>query len=514
MSSSANAQNNTVDAPDALLSAIEGASIEDTAPDTYELQPAGDDSVLDTTQQQPDASTSAPTATRQPSTDPSSAPTAAQQPPTLAGADAASLPAQPSAPTSHPEDDMFEDLKRAPTPERPSTLYPSITNDIVTMLKLVRDRNAILRPVRQLEMTGTVKLHGTHADVLLWQGDQMQSLGRGEGRIQVQSRNVVNITPEKDNEGFATFVKDNEQAIRDVFSKVVRRWGTIHTDAITRNLDFQCPVLLAGEWIGRGVKEGVAISKLDHRMFVICSIQMNGMWEHLEHYKNVLPNERLISNILIAPVKQLTLKLEDEGKSFKETADQLAVEYEARCPFGEVLGVEGKGEGLVWNPSIHQITGPATVNNLPVFWLKSKGPGSSNSVPRDALTSVEGQDKLNVFVAHALTNERLEQAWDALKEGEEGKEGKQNVTGTGDFITFVLDDIAKENENTIRETGLEQAWKKSAASLAKKWFQKKLKGVDAGDGDESIKETGEGGAQDDEDAGKGDGGAEDEKDES
>ena len=105
---------------------------------------------------------------------------------------------------------------------------------------VVMDRNAKLPTV---EFTGTCKLHGSNASVCM----------NSNGELWAQSKGNI-ITPEKDNAGFAFFVESNKEYFREKLQEMLNEF----------NLNEVC---IYGEWAGKGIQKGVAISELQKTFY-------------------------------------------------------------------------------------------------------------------------------------------------------------------------------------------------------------------------------------------------------
>ena len=100
-----------------------------------------------------------------------------------------------------------------------------------------------------VKFRGTVKLHGTNSSVTCTSEELLP-----------QSRNR-RLSLKDDNAGFAAFILDK------VESKVVRELeDVIRSDENVRD---DVPVTIYGEWIGPGIQNGVAITKLADRRWVV-----------------------------------------------------------------------------------------------------------------------------------------------------------------------------------------------------------------------------------------------------
>ncbi|KAK4553351.1 hypothetical protein LTR86_009652 [Recurvomyces mirabilis] len=386
-------------------------------------------------------------------------------------------PAQEGSPvqasTTSPEDDDLD----IETPaelllvKQSLTLYPKITNK----LPEIQHHLSLLQPppsLGPLPFTGTVKLHGTHADILI-------PASTSEDLV-YQSRNRANLTPESDNLGFAAFCSKREAAIRLLGERVRKRWRSLHP-AAPAGKENGGILMLAGEWIGKGVQRDVAISQLE-RCWVICSLRLLGVltntgddggdgdagdaaatvWEHIQHYHDLgLPTER-IYNISCGGFHHITYSLADQGEAFLAKAKALTLEVGACCPFAKALGVTGAGEGLVWTPAPD-----SPLPNQANFWLKTKAEQflSAASLPKPAqIPATDQLTRAQAFAAKHCTKERLQQAWDYLRRMDEDFHKK----GLPLFLNWLQYDIGQEEKMEIRELGLNgRMWGREVVRIGK-----------------------------------------------
>ncbi|KAK3643701.1 hypothetical protein LTR56_010004 [Elasticomyces elasticus] len=361
-----------------------------------------------------------------------------------------------------------------------STLYPKISGklaDLYFHVNSYRHFHPTLSPhPDSYPFTGTAKLHGTHADILI----------KTTGEISLQSRNRTDLSIENDNLGFASFCLDREPAIRRLAARILERSRepgirkpTTRIVDHSRKLHFpgateadEETVLLAGEWIGSGIQRGVAISKLV-KCFVIFSIHIGNItnvgWEHIEDYADISDDAEGLHNVSKAGFFHLDYSFEDEGAAFLVQAKELTLKVADACPFGEAMGVDGKGEGIVWTPS--------RLSNLPNtedFWLKTKEEHfRSVAVPqrKERLPeSADAREKARAFAELNCTKGRLEQAWAYLLEM--GVEG--DMKGMSTFLGWMTKDIEVEEKREIESGGFGRMWKGEVARVAKGWYEWRL----------------------------------------
>jgi RNA ligase len=275
----------------------------------------------------------------------------------------------------------------------------------------------------KIDYIGTVKLHGTHTDIVQ---DEYSD-------IVVQSRNRI-ITPESDNLGFANFV-DKLSDIKGLFKKVRE---TIGQDAKH--------IMICGEWCGRGIQKGVALAKVPP-MWVIFDIKVDGRWVNMLDFSHIQDNEQNIYNILQFKTWRLTIDFKDYDK-VQEAMIEITNDVEKECPVGLYFGVKnGVGEGVVWRP--------VETNKYPSsqYWFKTKG--QKHSVSRVAVlkqlapTNVELFDNMNNFVDTMVTDNRCNQGLSIIKETEQSI----SMKNLGQFMQWIANDIRKEEYDTIEENG-------------------------------------------------------------
>ncbi|KAK3644325.1 hypothetical protein LTR22_015235 [Elasticomyces elasticus] len=322
-----------------------------------------------------------------------------------------------------------------------STLYPKISGKLAEIhyhLNSYRHFHPALSPhPNSYPFIGTTKLHGTHADILI----------KATGEISLQSRNRTDLSVANDNLGFAAFCLARELAIRRLAARILDRSRTLHH---TSELGEE--VLLAGEWIGSGIQRGVAISKLE-KSFVLCSIRIENKrsWEHIEDYADIFNTQKVYTTSAKPEAKILTLGVADA------------------CPFGKAMGVDGKGEGIVWTPSRL-----SDLPNTEDFWLKTKEehfrsvavPQRKEKLPESA----DAREKAKAFAELNCTEGRLEQAWAYLLEMGVGRDMK----GMSTFLGWMTKDIEVEEKREIESGGFGRMWKGEVARVAKVWYERKL----------------------------------------
>ncbi|EMC90866.1 hypothetical protein BAUCODRAFT_152852 [Baudoinia panamericana UAMH 10762] len=236
-----------------------------------------------------------------------------------------------------------------------TTLYPKISGkliDLNTSLLGYVDHTIFARPV---PFTGTIKLHGTHADMIV----------RADNTIGYESRDRTDLD-------------HGERQLR------------LH---IVLAINSEGSLLMAGKWIGQGIQKGVAIAKLP-RCFVPCGIRLAEAWEPIELYAGIEDSEAGMLNINRGGFYHLEYSIAYEGVSFLAKARELRLAVAASCAFGRAMGIEGEGEGIVWTPAAN-----SNLPNVSKLWFKTQAEHFNHNI------------KLKVAAEKAM-----ERAWQYLAE--------------------------------------------------------------------------------------------------
>lgn len=301
-----------------------------------------------------------------------------------------------------------------------------------------------------LEFEGTVKLHGTHADIVYVKSKDI---------FYCQSRNRI-IAKDDDNLGFAKFVDSIPKNILEfLFEQIV-----------TGNPDLDI-FILNGEWCGNGIQTKVAIAQVP-KMFVIysaCAVNPSDP-EHLikVSVKNVpsIANTGIYSiylfqtwNLIVDFTDAHTLALATQK------LEELTLQVEKECPVGKYFGVSGTGEGIVWKCITPGFSSAR-------FWFKVKGEEHSPTKVKK-LVSVDPEKVKNLleFVEKVTTEQRLQQGFEYLKE----MNFEISKKSLGEFLKWISLDVEKEEIDTIKANKFDIKKVKSEVSKkAREWFSKQI----------------------------------------
>jgi len=287
--------------------------------------------------------------------------------------------------------------------------------------------NPIINPLAKrpvLTFKGTVKLHGTNAGVSY----------NYEHGIWAQSRENI-ITSAKDNAGFAFFVETHPNVFINMFDKL----------ATNNKTDLNIYTLtIYGEWVGRGIQKGVAISNIDKSFFIFGAKVSKTTDETFNAYW-------IDSSALRSPADSV-YNIEDY-ETFSVDVDfnmpqlsqnklvELTQYVEKECPVGKAFGFSGTGEGIVFSAEYKDV----------VYRFKSKGEKHSISKVK-TLNSVDTEklNSINEFVDYAVTEVRFNQAIQSVFVGED-----PSVKRIADVMRWMVSDILKEELDVLSDNGLE-----------------------------------------------------------
>lgn len=287
------------------------------------------------------------------------------------------------------------------------------------------------KPKPTLKFKGTVKLHGTNAAVSY----------NEDGGLWAQSRENI-ITPEKDNAGFAFFVESNRDAFQKLIAEVL----------IKNDLDAkQNTVTIYGEWCGGNIQKGVGISNLP-KSFFIFGVKVSPIVADEEEaklkpaywvdYDYLRSPDNKIYNILDYATWEIDIDF-NMPQLVTNKLSELTLAVEEECPVAKAFGFSGIGEGIVWTVELNGV----------VYRFKVKGEkhAGSSKVKTLANVDVEKLESVRDFIDYAVTQGRFNQGIENTFPNEE----PINVKKMGDLIRWVVNDIIKEESDTLAENGLE-----------------------------------------------------------
>lgn len=170
-----------------------------------------------------------------------------------------------------------------------------------------------------LHFRGYVKLHGTNAGVIFNPEDSS---------ITCQSRERVIEPGPSDNAGFAQFMYDKTDFVVDIYTQVCDILGIWN----------RCQkVAIYGEWCGKGIQRGVAISELD-RMFVVFAVRAilddgKELWIDPAEFDIDYPEQRIFN---IATFGWYSLDIDfNKPELAQNSLIEMTTWVENECPVGK-----------------------------------------------------------------------------------------------------------------------------------------------------------------------------------
>ena len=289
-------------------------------------------------------------------------------------------------------------------------------------------------PLPTITFTGTVKLHGTNAAVSYDPKTEQFWCGS-------RSRN---ITPEKDNAGFAYFADTNSERLIEI----IKCFNNPNNEIVT----------LFGEWCGGNIQNGVALDQLE-KMFVIFEVKIGDNYQPM----NVLDykDDRIYS---IANFKTFMISIDfNNPKSYQNELIELTEAVENECPVAKAFDVSGIGEGIVWT----------AYYNDQRFCFKVKGEKHSvTKVKKLVSIDPEKLENIDKFVEYSVTENRLNQA---IEQVFTVNNIELDIKRTGDFVNWIKNDILSEELDTLAANQLEpKDVVKLISTAARNWFMEKL----------------------------------------
>jgi hypothetical protein len=255
-----------------------------------------------------------------------------------------------------------------------------------------------------------------------------------------QSRENI-ITPEHDNAGFAFFAHSHETEFLRLFIDVANKEDIdMHKNTIS----------IYGEWVGKGIQKGVGISNIEKSFFIfgVKITPHTGTEEELKANPSYWVESSYLQNtdVRIYNIEDFqTYEIEIDfnmPQLVQNKLSDLTIAVEEQCPVAKHFGLEGIGEGIVWSIDFNGV----------VHRFKVKGEKhSSSKVKTLAAVDVEKLNSINEFVQYVVTESRFNQAVENTFPNNEPIDIKK----MGDLIRWVVNDVIKEEMDTLVKNGLE-----------------------------------------------------------
>lgn len=293
-----------------------------------------------------------------------------------------------------------------------------------------------------LNFTGTVKIHGTNAGIVINGPLAEKATAQGKDR----ELHIMH-----DNAGFAAYCYSLP---KEVVQEIYAAFNPSGKGILT----------VFGEWAGEGVQNGVAVSSLPkHFIAFAAHIEDGDKREYIELNRSYTNHEWKIYNIYEVPTYSIDINFAEPG-NIEDELTRITLEVESNCPWGKKFGVDGIGEGVVWH-----LTSDPTDSS---FIFKTKGP--KHSVRKDkngksASIDVEKVNNISECVDIILTENRMIQMINDHKI-------EFSTENVGTFLKALHQDCIKEEMDVIVQNGL--TWKDVVGTIsrrAREWFLSHIK---------------------------------------
>lgn len=320
-------------------------------------------------------------------------------------------------------------------------LFPKISGKHTDFLANLQKLKAEGKLPPILDLEGTTKLHGMHADIVYDLNRPQTNPAASNQAITFQSRNRI-CSPDENQQGWPRNVAQFPDALTYLQDRILTRFAERNPkEPINRSF----PLIIAGEWIGNRVQKDVGLAQLSTR-FVILSIQLNGLWQKDSDYADIEATRAKIYSVFRAHQTVLkfdTSNITDTNPTLFEM-QRLADAVELSCPFSAAFGVpNARGEGIVWKPGVPAARASAK------YWLKTKGPvfGKENRI--DA-TKIAADKAKNLTIGDAasrwVTPRRVEQGFEYLNEMDMDPNTQACLK---EFVNWVVNDVMVEEAGDI-----------------------------------------------------------------
>ncbi|MBC8427566.1 MAG: hypothetical protein H8D97_01605 [Proteobacteria bacterium] len=310
-------------------------------------------------------------------------------------------------------------------------------------------------PLPKLKFEGTVKIHGTHASIHKYSVNESN-----DNEYYCQSRNNILNYPHNDNAGFGLFMHNIPIKI---------------TNLIFNKVSNDTKLTIYGEWAGQNIQSGVGVARIKKSFFIFkaCTyiIDKNGdenrKWIDIRNTFSKkeleLLNSHNIYTIYQFPIYQFTIDFANPELIQNELIE-VTENIEKNCPIANYFGFPNEvGEGAVYSC----IT-PGWESSDLTFKVK----GEKHSVSKVKKLASVDPDKVatvNEFVENTVTENRLEQGFQATKELHSGID--LSPKQMRDFIRWVITDILSEEADTMTFNNLtNKCIGSKVARKSKDWF--------------------------------------------
>ncbi|MFW5847309.1 MAG: RNA ligase family protein [bacterium] len=264
-----------------------------------------------------------------------------------------------------------------------------------------------------LSFRGTVKTHGTNGAICKY----------ADGSYVFQSR-----------ENELSFMHDNSYFMNEMQTKNYKK--------LFDGIEFDEYCCIYGEWVGKGIQKNVAVSELPHT-FIIFAMRIDGEYVDIAEYPQLRLPEDKIYNTLDFPHWDIEIDFNEPEVALEKIVDMVQ-EVENQCPVGKYFGVEGIGEGIVFEYNKDNVR----------YIFKAKGEKHAGKSKVKKIK--KGQDPETIRKLKEVANKvtpvwRLNQMLTETCDLNNG--GYIDRTKLGDYLRNLVQDVIKEDLDIITDAG-------------------------------------------------------------
>jgi len=278
-------------------------------------------------------------------------------------------------------------------------------------------------PLPIIKVSGTIKIDGTNGGISM----------NKNGEIWAQSKDNI-LTLKNDNYNFAFTLESKKDVFKDLLNKID-----------FKGYDY---ITIFGEFAGKGIQAGMAVCQLP-RIFVIYDIKRSyednskgdNKYAPIDQIKLLRSPENDIYNIYDFPTFEVEIDF-NEPQAALDKLTEITTQVGIKCPFGDAMGVEGRGEGIVY--TFFTETGEK-------LRFKVKAEKSKISKTKELVAiDIDRMNSINEFIEYAVTENRLNQGLEKIYGN-----GVLFIEKMGDFLRWLANDIIKEETDVLIGNNLE-----------------------------------------------------------
>lgn len=278
-----------------------------------------------------------------------------------------------------------------------------------------------LGSLTELEFTGTVKVHGTNAGIVMEPGKEPVFLSRS--RV---------LSMQSDNAGFYEYMHDK-----------------VHADPVLK-------YTIYGEWCGGNIQKGVAVSGMPKTFIIFEVITEDG--RYLDPAKVAFSHFK--EGTRVFGINQFTtFKLHGTLADLEPKMEELTLLVEQDCPVGARLNSNSTckiGEGIVWQVGSYKFKTKGDAHK------RKSTNGKTLRVAQVSTMPVELRDKVQEAIKAWVNVDRLEQGKEVLLEKGFTTEPKD----FGNFLKWLHADIlAEEDVSEILALHEDITWNRLAKEI-------------------------------------------------